>query len=366
MLHALRVHLDVFQHLGIDPRQQLQQVLEWSELLHLTHGREKILEVHPFLANLLLELLRFGRIEGFLRLFHQRHDVAHLQNASGHALRMKLLERIRLLADTDVLDRLLEHPVNRQRRTTARVAIELGEDHAGHVQRFIEALRDPDRLLTRHPVGDEQNFVGLDRRLELLQLVHHDRVNLQTTSGVDDDHAIARPHALIDSGLRDLDHVLRVAIGVHRHVQRTAKRLELIDRGRTIDVGRHQSRRLVLEHQLACELAGGGRLARPLQADHHDDRRRHGAHLEPLAPFAEHGGELVVDDLHQLLSRLDRLDLQHADRLRLDPLEEFAGEREIHVGFEKNAADFAQSFLDVGIGENATSAKLREHVPEFV
>ena len=73
-----------------------------------------------------------------------------------------------------------------------------------------------------------------------------------------------------------------------------------------------------------------------------------------------------MDDLHQLLSWLDRLDLQHADGLLLHPFEELTGKREIHVGFEEDAAHLAQSFLDVGFGENATPAKLREDVPEFV
>ena len=171
---------------------------------------------------------------------------------------------------------------------------------------------------------------------------------------------------MINAGLGDLDYVLRIAIGVHRHVQRTTQRFELIDGSWPVHVGRHQSRRLVFEHQLSGELAGRGRLTRPLQANHHDDRRRQRAHLEPLAPFAKHGGELIVDDFHQLLSWLDRLDLQHADGLLLYPFEELTGEREVHVGFEEDAAYLAQPFLDVGIGENATSAKLRENVPEFV
>ena len=49
-----------------------------------------------------------------------------------------------------------------------------------------------------------------------------------------------------------------------------------------------------------------------------------------------------------------------ADGFLLDPFEELAGELEVDVGFEQDATDLAQPFLDVGVGENAASAQARE------
>ena len=40
-------------------------------------------------------------------------------------------------------------------------------------------------------------------------------------------------------------------------------------------------------------------------AQNQTDRRRNGAELEPLAAFAEHGGQLVVDDFDELLAGRD-------------------------------------------------------------
>ena len=77
---------------------------------------------------------------------------------------------------------------------------------------------------------------------------------------------------------------------------------------------------------LRASLAGGGRLSRALKADHHDDGGRNGAELEPFAPLAEHGGELVVDDLDELLAGRDGAELRDADGLLLDALEELARE----------------------------------------
>ena len=51
-----------------------------------------------------------------------------------------------------------------------------------------------------------------------------------------------------------------------------------------------------------------------------------------------------------------------ADGLLLDALEELAGELEVDVGLEQDAAHLAQPFLDVGLGEDAASAEAGEDV----
>ena len=196
MLHALGVGvLHLLQHLAVHARHHLEQPLERTELLDLLHGGEEVLEVHAFLADLPLHLLRFVGVEGALRLFDERDDVALLEDAAGHALGMELLERIGLLADADVLDRLLRHAVDGERRAAARVAVHLGEDDAGDVEPRVEALRDLHRVLAGHAVGDEQDLVRLDRRLEALELGHHRVVDLQAAGGIDEHHAIARARA---------------------------------------------------------------------------------------------------------------------------------------------------------------------------
>ena len=144
------------------------------------------------------------------------------------------------------------------------------------------------------------------------------------------------------------------------------ERLELIDRGGTIDVGGDEARRPALALELARELGGGGRLTGALQADHHDDGRRNGAELEPLAPLAEHRGELVVDDLDELLAGRNGAQLRDADGLLLDALEELARELEVDVGLEQDATDLAEPFFDVGFGEDAATAQAREGRFEFL
>ena len=80
---------------------------------------------------------------------------------------------------------------------------------------------------------------------------------------------------------------------------------ELLHRRRAAGVERgHQHALALALLQALGELGGGGGLARALQADHQDRRRRAvDAQLPGLAFAAQHVDQLVVDDLDDLLAR---------------------------------------------------------------
>jgi len=88
--------------------------------------------------------------------------------------------------------------------------------------------------------------------------------------------------------------------------------------------------------------------------------------LESLSMLAEHGGELVVDNLDQLLRWGDRTQRRHADGLLLDALQELARQLEVYVSFEENSANLAESFLYVGISKDATATEARKRRFEFL
>ena len=182
---------------------------------------------------------------------------------------------------------------------------------------------------------------------------------------VDDDDTVARTPRLLDARLGDAHDVLRPTLGVDGNVELLAERLELVDGRGTIHVARHQTSRTVLAFEAPRELGGGRRLAGTLQSDHHDHGRRDGAELESLATLAEHGRELVVDDLDELLAGRDGAQLRDAHGLFLDALEELAGELKVDVGLEQDAAHLAEAFFDVGFGEDAAAAEARKGRFEF-
>ena len=59
----------------------------------------------------------------------------------GHAVGVERLELVELLAGTGEEDRLADDLLHRQRGAAARVAVDLGEDHAVEADRLVERRR---------------------------------------------------------------------------------------------------------------------------------------------------------------------------------------------------------------------------------
>ena len=106
-------------------------------------------------------------VEGRLGLLDEREHVAHAEDAARHAVGVERLEVVELLAGTGEEDRLADDFLHRQRGTAARVAVDLGEDHAVEADRLVERVGDVDRFLTGHRVDDEQRVVRLHRVADL-------------------------------------------------------------------------------------------------------------------------------------------------------------------------------------------------------
>ena len=83
--------------------------------------------------------------------------------------------------------------------------------------------------------------------------------------------------------------------------------VELLHRVRALQVGRDEQRGVPLRLEPAAELAGQGRLTGTLQTGQHDHRRRLLGQPDPAGLAAEDLDELLVDDLDDLLRRVQRL-----------------------------------------------------------
>src|SRR3546814_11703209 len=68
---------------------------------------------------------------------------------------------VELFAGAGDLDRLAGDRAHRERRTTARIAVEPGEHDAGERHVLGEACRDVDRILAGQGIDDEKDFGGI-------------------------------------------------------------------------------------------------------------------------------------------------------------------------------------------------------------
>jgi hypothetical protein len=145
-----------------------------------------------------------------------------------------------------------------------------------------------------------------DRRADVLELLHEALVDVQAPdvstmrTSLPSCLAWSSAHRAMSTGSRS------VPLLVDRRPGLGADLDELVDRGRAVDVARGDADRrpCSLAEELR-ELARRGRLARALQAGHEDHVGGRGENATAPAGAAEELRELLVDDLHDLLARVE-------------------------------------------------------------
>ena len=123
-----------------------------------------------------------------LHLLDEADDIAHAEDARGHALGIERLERLGLLAHAQEHDGLAGDLAHRKRRAAAGIAICLREHDASQVERGRESTRGIHGILARHGIDDEQALGRIHRGIDLAHLLHQRFVDMQAAGGVDDEH----------------------------------------------------------------------------------------------------------------------------------------------------------------------------------
>jgi len=276
------------------------------------------------------------------------------------------LEVVELLAGRREGDRPADHLFHRQGGAAAGVAVQLGEDDTVELEGLMERLGNADGVLTGHGVDDEERVVRADLVGDAANLAHQLGINGQTAGGVDDHHVATGAAGLGQGSGGDhhriadarRDHI--VGGGVHRHVHLGGQGAQLGDGSGPLKVGTDQHRVAALGLEPAGQLGRVGRLAGTLKAGHQHDGRRLGGEADADRFTAERGGELLVDDLDDLLSGVERPGQLLAHRPLADAALQRLDDGQVDVGFQQRQADFSQHLVDVGLGELPLAAQLGE------
>src|SRR5206468_3857150 len=103
-----------------------------------------------------------------------------------------------------------------------------------------------------------------------------------------------------------------------------------------------------------------------LQAGHQHDGRWLGLVGDPDRLPAQRGDELLVDDVDDLLRRVERLGDLDADGALPDAGDEVADNLEVDVGLEEGEPDLAQHLVDLGLTEATLAAEALEDPVEAI
>ena len=114
------------------------------------------------------------------------------------------------------------------------------------------------------------------------------------------------------------------------------------------------------------ELAGRGRLPRPLQTDDHHDIGSTRGEEQPARGAAQHLDQFVVNDLDHLLARGESIEHLLAEGLGAHPFDEGPNNLEVDVRFEQREADLPKGKVKMLRGQPTLSAEIPDNLLQLV
>jgi hypothetical protein len=139
---------------------------------------------------------------------------------------------------------------------------------------------------------------------------------------------------------------------------------QLLDGRRTPDVGRDEQRVTPLLLEPHRELAGGRRLAGPLESEQQYDPRRGRRRRQAAGRLAEQRQHLVPDNANHLLSGSQAAKHLLVDGAVAHPVDEGLDDLEVDVGLEQRQPDLPQGGFDGLLRETHLTPEAAKHVLE--
>ena len=241
------------------------------------------------------------------------------------------------------------------------------QDDAGDADFFVEFGGNGDGVLAGHGVRHQQ---GLHRRCDAADfgdLVHQFLVDVQAAGGVQDQDVKALASCRLERALGNLHRLLALDDRQGRDARLLAQHAKLLLRRRAAGVERGEHDLLALAPlQMDADLGRRGRLARTLQADHQDHRRRFRGEVDRRRLAAKGVDEGVVDDLDDLLAGGDGAQHLLADRALPDLGDEVLDHRQRDIRLQQRHAHLAHGRVDVVFAQRAAAGQLVEDIAQLV
>ena len=349
-------------HLG-HAGQQAHDAFEPAHLLHLGQLVGEVVEVELALGQLPGGLFGLGVVEVLGSLFDEGDDVALAEDAAGDAAGVEHLEGVDLFAGAQIFDRQAGDGPHRQHGPAAPVAVGAGQHQTRQGQALMEGLGRAHRVLTGQAVGDQQGLDRLGHGGDFGHLGHQAFVEGDAAGGVEDQDIEALQLRRRQGASGDLDRALARHDRQGGDLDLLTQLGQLLHGRRTTRVQRGHHDLLAVElGQTQRQLGRGRGLARALQAGHQDHGRRRGVQVDRRRLVAaQHLDQTVIDDLDDLIGRLDRADDLFARGLLGGEGDEVLDDGQGDVGLEQGHAHFAHRRIDIRLGQHAATGDPVEH-----
>jgi hypothetical protein len=162
----------------------------------------------------------------------------------------------------------------------------------------------------------------------------------------------------------DPEHIGLAFAGEHRQAELFAQGEQLVHGRGSVDVARHEQRGSAFLVEQAGQFAGGRGFAGAVQSHQHQAAWI-GREIQGGIGRAEQSDQFIVDDLDDLLTRLNALNDLLSDGLFLDSFDEITGHLEIDVGIQQGKPHFPERVGDIGLRDLAQAAQILEYGLQF-
>ena len=338
------------------PGHHPEQLLHRPQVLDLLHLGKEVFQIECLVGHLLGHGRGLFLVEDLLGLFDKGKHIAHIQDPAGHPIGVEHLEIVQALSGGGEQNGTPCNACHGECRTTAGVAIELGDHDSCEIRSLGERLSCADRILAGHRVNGEQHLVRVCRPSDVRDLLHQLLIDAQTPRGVDDDHIVllARGEGDGVAGHRHgVAHPITRFRRIHGNVGAFSDGLQLVDGVRTLQVSGDEQRGMPLAAQPRAQFPSQGGLTRALKSDEQDDGRAGLGEGEATRLSAQDGDQLVMDDFHDLLSGVECLTHFVAESTLAHPSGEVFDDAQRDIGIQESTPDFSNRRVDVRSGELA-------------
>ena len=200
--------------------------------------------------------------------------------------------------------------------------------------------------------------------LDVLKLLHQLFINMQSTSGIEDNDIISVVLRMLDRILCDL-HWTDGSHLKHRSVYLLTDNFQLFNRCRTINVTGNQQRTFALLAEHLCQFCRVGGFTGTLQTAHHDDSWNLRRKIDSAVSGTHQLGQFISYNLDYLLSRCQAGKNFLTNCLFGDVLNKVFCNLVVNIRFQQRQTYFAHCFLDVILRELSFRSELFKGLIEF-
>ena len=264
---------------------------------------------------------------------------------------MERLKRLNLFTGTDELDRLTAHFADGKCRTTAGIAIQLGEHSPGNANLLMEGTGEFGRFLANHRIHYQQHLIGLHSGANSHHFPHHFGVDLKAACGVDQKGVVALRLRLRQTGRSDLFRLRVCSQTEHINPNLPTKGFQLLDGSGAIHIRTHHEGATALIFEVEAQLGRGRGFTRPLQTGHQNNRGSLRGAGQWCVIATHHIHKLIVDYLDELLVGADPPHHLSADGFAAHLRHKILNHRKADIGFEQRTTNLLKSPIDIGFAD---------------